>query len=150
MIIEVNGKDYPVNVTYKNNKNMYLRIKDDLSINVTAPHRMPEVRIIKFINENLEYIEKVIIKKQQVKDKKEGKFEYLGNLYDICYTNKREVEFGSAKVFIGRSLNIDNWYKKEAKEIFTRVYNGCYANFRTRKKRPELKIRKMKSRAISN
>ena len=146
MTIEINGKDYPINVTYKNNKNMYLRIKDDLSINITAPHLMPKSRIVKFVNENIDYIAKVISKKETIKEKKEGKFEFLGKLYDISYINKRTVEFGSTKVFIGRNVNIDNWYKKTALDIFTRVFDACFLNFETRKKKPQLKIRRMKSK----
>lgn len=146
MIIEINGKNYPVTIVYKNNKNMYLRIKDDLSITVTAPRLMTKNRIIKFINENIDYVTRVITEKQAVKDRKEGKFEFLGKLYDICYINKRKVEFGNTKVFIGKNVNIDNWYKKTALEVFSKVYDFCYSNFETRKKKPMLKIRRMKSK----
>ena len=146
MKIEINGKEYPVNITYKNNKNMHLRIKDDLTINITAPYLMPKTKIINFINENIKYVSRVILEKESVKEKKEGKFEFLGKLYDIYYINKRKVEFGSTKVFIGKSVNIDNWYKKTALEIFTKVYDTCFINFETRKKKPMLKIRRMKSK----
>ena len=146
MNIKINGKDYEVNIIYKDNKNMYLRIKDDLTIQVTTPKRMPKNRITNFINNNLEYIAKVITRKETVKEAKKGKFEYLGKLYEINYINKRRIELGSTKVFLGRDVNIDNWYRKQAKEIFTETYDKCFSNFKTRKKKPELKIRKMKSK----
>ena len=49
-------------------------------------------------------------------------------------------------MFLGRDVNIDNWYRKQAKEMFTETYDKCFSSFKTRKKKPELKIRKMKSK----
>ena len=48
MYLEFNNKTYPITITYKNNKNMYLRIKDDLTITITAPKYMSEKRIRDF------------------------------------------------------------------------------------------------------
>lgn len=86
MEIELNGKSYQVNITYKNNKNMYLRIKDDLTIQITAPKNIPISRITKFVETNINYISKTLHQKEEKKLKKQNKFEYLGTLYDICYT----------------------------------------------------------------
>lgn len=146
MNIEINGKDYTVNIIYKDNKNMYLRIKDDLTINVTTPKRMPKRTITSFVNSHLDYIAKVISRKEKVKEEKKDKFEYLGKLYEISYINKRRIELGSTKVFMGKDVNIDNWYRKNAKEIFGEKFDECFSNFKAKKKKPELKIRKMKSK----
>ncbi len=146
MNIKVNGKDYEVNIIYKDNKNMYLRIKDDLTIQVTTPKRISKNKIISFINSNLEYIAKVITRKETVKENKKGKFEYLGKLYEINYINKRRLELGSTKVFIGKDVNVENWYRKMAKSVFAEAFDNCFSKFKTRKKKPELKIRKMKSK----
>lgn len=146
MNIKVNGKDYEVNIIYKDNKNMYLRIKDDLTIQVTTPKRMRKSKIMSFINNNLEYIAKVITKKETIKEKKKDKFEFLGKLYEINYINKRRLELGNTKVFIGKDINIDNWYRKMAKTIFSEEFDKCFSVFKTKKKKPELKIRKMKSK----
>ena len=45
MNIKINNKIYNVEIIYKNNKNMYLRIKDDLKIVVTAPLKISEKKI---------------------------------------------------------------------------------------------------------
>lgn len=143
MEIRINDKDYFIEIIYKNNKNMYLRIKNDLRIVVTAPYGTSSKRIKKFISDNMDYVSKNVIKKEEVISLKSGKFEYLGKLYDICYTNERKIVFGTNMVFVGRLVNINNWYKKEASSIFLEYYNACFDNFCFSGRRPVLKIRKM-------
>lgn len=146
MDIQINDKIYRVEIIYKNNKNMYLRIKDDLKIVVTAPLRISEKKIKKFIESNIDYISKVIIQKEEVLAKKQDKFQYLGKLYDICYINERKIFLGEEKALIGKNINIENWYKKQALEIFENYYNSCFQSFAEAKYKPVLKIRKMKGK----
>lgn len=146
MNIKINNKIYNVEIIYKNNKNMYLRIKDDLKIVVTAPLRISEKKIQKFVESNIDYISKVITQKEKVLAKKQDKFQYLGKLYDICYINERKIFLGEEKALIGKNVNIDNWYKKNATEVFENYYNSCFQNFKEAKYKPILKIRKMKGK----
>jgi predicted metal-dependent hydrolase len=146
MQIQINDIVYPIEITYKNNKNMYLRIKDGPKIEITAPNRTPERVIKKFIESNIDYIAKNVIKKEQLKNKKAGKFEYLGHYYDILYTGKYGITLTDTVAYIGQNTNIDNWYKKEAKEMFKEYYDECFKNFREANLKPDLKIRKMKSK----
>ena len=146
MNIKINNKIYNVEIIYKNNKNMYLRIKDDLKIVVTAPLKISEKKIQKFVESNIDYISKVIIQKEEVLAKKKDKFQYLGKLYDICYINERKIFLGEEKALIGKNVNIDNWYKKNAIEVFENYYNSCFQNFKEAKYKPLLKIRKMKGK----
>lgn len=146
MNIKINNKIYNVEIIYKNNKNMYLRIKDDLKIVVTAPLKISEKKIQKFVESNIYYISKVIIQKEEVLAKKQDKFQYLGKLYDICYINERKIFLGDEKALIGKNVNIDNWYKKNAIEVFENYYNSCFQNFKEAKYKPLLKIRKMKGK----
>lgn len=146
MNIKINNKIYNVEIIYKNNKNMYLRIKDDLKIVVTAPLKISEKKIQKFVESNIDYISKVIIQKEEVLAKKQDKFQYLGKLYDICYINERKIFLGDEKALIGKNVNIDNWHKKNAIEVFENYYNSCFQNFKEAKYKPLLKIRKMKGK----
>ena len=146
MNIKINNKIYNVEIIYKINKNMYLRIKDDLKIVVTAPLKISEKKIQKFVESNIDYISKVIIQKEEVLAKKQDKFQYLGKLYDICYINERKIFLGEEKALIGKNVNIDNWYKKNAIEVFENYYNSCFQNFKEAKYKPLLKIRKMKGK----
>lgn len=146
MKLELNNKTYPIEIIYKNNKNMYLRIKDDLKVVITAPKRTPERVITSFISNNIDYIKKIIIQKEQIKTKKQDKLEYLGNLYDICRINEKNIYIGDTKAFVGTKVNLDTWYKKKSKEVFETYYNDCFEQFKESKIKPDLKIRKMKSK----
>ena len=142
MKIEINDITYPIEIIYKNNKNMYLRIKDGPKIEITAPIRTPQRTIEKFIETNINYIAKNVIKKQQIQNKKSGKFEYLGHYYDILYTGKYGITLTDTVAYIGQNTNVDNWYKKEAKEMFKEYYDECFKNFKEANLKPDLKIRK--------
>ena len=146
MKLELNNKTYPIEIIYKNNKNMYLRIKDDLKVVITAPKRTPERVITSFISKNIDYIKKIIIQKEQIKTKKQYKLEYLGNIYDICRINEKNIYIGDTKAFVGTKVNLDTWYKKKSKEVFETYYNNCFEQFKESKIKPDLKIRKMKSK----
>ena len=146
MKLEINEIVYPVEIIYKNNKNMYLKIKDGPRIEVIAPFRTTDKTIKKFIESNSSYITKNVIKKQQIANKKSGKFEYLGHYYDILYTGKYGITLSDTTAYIGQNTNVDNWYKKEAKEMFKEYYEECFKNFKEASMKPELKIRKMKSK----
>ncbi len=146
MKLELNNKTYPIEIIYKNNKNMYLRIKDDLKVVITAPKRTPERVITSFISNNIDYIKKIIIQKEQIKTKKQDKLEYLGNLYDVCRINEKNIYIGDTKAFVGTKVNLDTWYKKKSKEVFETYYNNCFEQFKESKIKPDLKIRKMKSK----
>lgn len=146
MILKINEKEYHIMIIYKANKNMYLRIKDDLSIVVTAPFGISVSKISKFVNSNLKFITKTILEKEAKLKRYEDKFLFLGKLYDKCYINKRGIEFGKNKAFIGNNTNITNWYLKEAKVIFPKIYDDCFKSFNYKGSKPLLKIRKMKSK----
>ncbi len=146
MYLEFDDKSYKIEIIYKNNKNMYLRVKDDLRIVVTVPFGIKDKVIMKFISDNIEYIKKVLSSKESIKSRKKDKFEYLGNLYDICRINEKKVVLGDNRVFIGNSVNVDSWYKKQAKIVFEECYDKCFSRFKESVFKPVLKIRKMSSK----
>lgn len=145
MYLEFNDKTYPITITYKNNKNMYLRIKDDLTITITAPKYMSEKRIRDFVNSNIEYIRKCIVKKENKHTREEGKLSFLGNWYDIVYTNDKNISFGNNKVFVGKSVDIDKYYKKMAIDIFKERLDQIYPIIQGIPY-PDLRVRKMKTK----
>ena len=145
MYLEFNNKTYPITITYKNNKNMYLRIKDDLTITITAPKYMSEKRIKDFVNSNIDYIRKCIVKKENKHTREEGKLSFLGNWYDIVYTNDKNISFGNNKVFVGKSVDIDKYYKKMASDIFKERLDQIYPIIQGIPY-PDLRVRKMKTK----
>lgn len=146
MNLEIDGKVYTIVIEYKRNKNMYLRIKDDLTIYITAPYGIKIDRITSFVEKNIPYIKKHLLKKEELQQKLNNKFLYLGESYDICFIEQNKIVFGKDKIFIGKNFNINNWYKKQALEIFKEHYDNCFANFKETNFKPVLKIRKMKSK----
>ena len=146
MEIQINDKIYPIEVIYKANKNMYLRIKDGPKIEITVPKSMPKQMINKFVEKNIKYIVTHVEKKEKVIENKKNKFEFLGHYYNISYTNKYGITLSDTTAYIGKNTNIDNWYKKEAKEMFKEYYDECFKKFKEAELKPDLKIRRMKSK----
>ena len=146
MEFRLGENSYPVAIVKKvQNKNTYIRVKPDLTLYITANILATNKSIEKLINENRKAIEKMYEKQLTKKENNTG-FYYLGKRYDIVYTNGKEITFGENKVFVGKDINIDNWYKKEAKKIFKEHLDNCYNNFTKKIPYPSLRIRKMTSR----
>ena len=146
MLFKIDDNYYDVIIEYKDNKNLYLRVKDDIKIHISAPKRMSEREIKKFLEDNRSSIERFISIMENKHKRIDNKFLYLGNIYDISYIEGRKLIFGSSKVFIGKSLNINNFYKKEAQRIFNEHYDMCFNNFDESNFKPDLVIRKMKTK----
>lgn len=145
MILEINDKTYEVIITYKNNKNMYLRVKDDLKIYITAPKYIKQKEIEDFIKNNIKSISKIINEKDALHKKHDNKFLYLGKPYEIVKITDNKIIIGNDKVFIGE-INIDKFYKKQASIIFKERLDYIYNIFSENIPYPKLKIRKMTSK----
>lgn len=69
MKLNINGVDYKVNIIRKNNKNTYIRVKEDLNIYITTSFFTPNSYIKKLINDNIYTIEKMINRELKKKRK---------------------------------------------------------------------------------
>ena len=146
MQVEINKKKYTVEIIKKiTNRNTYIRVRDDLTIYVTTNSFVSNKSINKLIMENKSSIIKMIEKKEKKKSK-EDYFWYLGNKYEIVYTNDKSLSFGDVKVFIPHGFDIDKWYKKQAGSLFLERSNFNYDIFSENIPFPKLTIRKMTSR----
>lgn len=141
-----NDNIYDVVIERKiNNKNTYIRVKDDLKILVTTNKFTSDKAIKKLIDENYSKIEKMIDAKNIKKENNEGFF-YLGKKYDIVYVKYCDISLGNNKVFLNKTFDIDKWYKMQAKKIFKEHLDYIYNKFSRSIPYPSLKIRKMTSR----
>ena len=146
MLIEIDNNNYIVKVVRKKTtKNTYIRIKDENIIYVTTNIRTTDKDINKLIEENKLSIKRML-KKNSKKIDNNKDFWFLGKRYEIVYTNSLGITLGEEKVFIDRQIDIDKWYKKQAKTIFLKHFNACYNNFSRKIPYPSLFIRKMTSR----
>ena len=129
----------------RSTKNTYIRVKDDLTIYVTTNIFTRDKDIAKLLDENYDSICRMI-KKQKVKNTNNENFNYLGKNYEIIYVDYCDISFGEERVFLNKNLDIDKWYKKQAKTLFLEHLDMIYNNFSRSIPYPDLKIRKMTTR----
>lgn len=146
MIINIKGKDYTVIVNKKDNKNTYIRINDNLEIEVSASKYMNNKMISDLINHNLIKVEKMILRKES---KKVADFDvYLLSkkfrVVIISNINKPEID---GEFIYGKSLiEINKYVDKINFDYFSKLLKECYDIFEENFLFPNLKVRKMKSR----
>lgn len=146
MKLDVDGRKYDIVIDRKaGTRNTYIRVKKDLVIYVTTNIFTSTRTIEKLCNDNYLKIVKMIREQELKKENNEG-FRYLGKKYDIVYVSYTDISFGENKVFLNKNLDIDKWYKKQAKSIFLEHLDLMYDRFSKKIPYPSLKIRKMTSR----
>ena len=140
-----NGLTLKVVINSKNIKNMYLRIKNNDTICISAPKWISNKKINDFIKDNEDAIIKILNKrKDNIVNSNELLFK--GKKYEIIYIKQRKVIFTKDKVYLSKSMNIKNFYKKEAEHFFLEHFISCYNRFEEKIVLPKLKIRNMKSK----
>lgn len=137
--------EYNVIIEKKNNKNLYIRIKED-GIHVTCNYLTSKSMIKKVLDENNNALRKMVnhMKKE---DEKKDKFFYLGNSYAIIIDEKlSKVSIIDGKIYTKNSIMLNNWLKEEIIRIFDERYVYIFNRFNESVKSPILKIRNMKTR----
>lgn len=146
MTLNIDNETYNLEIVKKSTtKNIYIRVKDDLTIYVTCNTLTSNRKIMSVIEENYDSIRKMI-KKVKEKIKFNSEFYYLGKKYDIIYTEFCDLKLGENKVFISRDFDLDKWKKKEALRIFSEHLELCYRSFSRKIPHPKLRLRKMTTR----
>ena len=146
MKYELDGTLYDVIINKKNNKNLYVRVKDDMNIYVSCNYFTTKGMIEKVLNENKESLRKMVnnIKK---KNQNSGKFFYLGKSYDIIYKEDiRETIVQNDTIITQNDKTFNKWYKEEILRVFDERYVYVFNRFKENIKSPILKIRDMKTR----
>lgn len=147
MEFNVDDTIYNVVIEKKNNKNLYIRILDDLSVKITCPKYYTDAMIKKVINENKESILKMINKQgKKQENKKNDEFSLLGRKLNIKYLDVKSPKYDGYNLIIKNDEMLNRWYKKQAKEIFKNYLDEAYYVFDEKIPYPKLKIRGMKTR----
>lgn len=146
MKYKINNQEYDVVIEKKNNKNTYIRVKEDMKIYVTTNYFVSKSYIKTLLDNNTDYLEKMLTKrKNQIE--KEDSFYYLGNKYDIILVSSfNEVEIDNNKIYVKDSKTLEKWYKKQMIELFQNRLEFNYHRFEENIPYPNLKIRNMKTR----
>lgn len=146
MKVLIDGIVYDVIIERKNNKNTYLRVKEDLNIYVTTSYFTPDFMIKKFVLNNKEFILKQMDKMEKRLDKK-LEYYYLGNKIDVVIINTlKKTIFENNTLYVKQKTDIEKWYKKQMKIVFKEHLDEIYNRFTKTVPYPNLVIRKMKTR----
>lgn len=119
MQTELCNENVDVVIIRKNNKNIYLRFKEDLKLYATCNRFVTIKEIQNLIVSNKSKLEKMYqnVKKQQEKDQL---FYYLGKPYTIVYDkNIDKAEIKEDFLFVKNEKDLEKFYKQECLRIFT-------------------------------
>ncbi len=136
-------KIYNVEIIKKNNKNIYIRVKDGKVV-ITCNYLTTKREIDRLIKENYNVITKMIDKEEKRKEKEE-KFYLFGNVYDVIYGFK-ELSIEKNKIYVLDQKQLEKYLDKKIKEIFSERLTYFYNKYEEKIPIPNLKIRKMTSR----
>ena len=139
--------DYLVIIEKKNNKNLYIRITEDLKIKITCNYLFTKLSIKKVLEDNRQSIEKMIDK--QIKKNETNKREYnnlLGKKLNIIYKEVKRPIYNLDTIIVKDDVMLNNWYKKYAKDVFKKYLDEAYFVFDEKIPYPIIKVRSMKTR----
>lgn len=144
MKIVIDNKEIELVIHYKNNKNLYIRARDEKTLEVTCNPFMTTKKIMKVIKENEPKIISMLKQKEKeaLKDKD---FWYLGKPYQIVYENVSHSYFEAEKIHVKNEQALQKFYNVETERVFKSEVERILPFF---KNIPffTLKIRKMKTR----
>ena len=145
MKFQIDDKYYNVVIEKKNNKNTYIRVKDDLTIYVTTSYFASKSYVEKLLIQNSDYLKKIILKREEKKDS--TSYNYLGKSYEVITCNSfSEIEFCADKIYTPNEKALNNFIKKNINNIFREHLDKNYNLFLENIPYPKLKIRNMKTR----
>ena len=142
----LDGEEYKVDIQRKNNKNIYVRIKEDLTIQVSARKFTTKKEIKTLLDNNQDFLRKTINKrkKEQIKN---DKFLIFGEEYEIVVMPQfKNIKMVDKVIYTPDPTKLDKWLKKEIKRIFEDRVRINYVRFEEKIPYPEVKIRSMKTR----
>lgn len=133
-------------VIRKDNKNTYIRVKEDLKIYVYTNRWTKDKEIKKLIEDNHKYIEKML-DRQNRKVIENTKNYLLGREIDVVVLSTQDKpEIYNNKLYVKDRSKINKYYKEIASEIFKERLDYIYSKFDENIPYPKLKIRHMTSR----
>lgn len=141
----IDGGVVEVVIVYKNNKNIYLRFKEDKKLYATCNRFVREKDIENLIDNNIKKITKMYreITKTTYNDLF---FNYLGHQYTICYNESVKNPYFEGDVFfVKNEKSLQKFYASEVKRIFTSEVERIIPYFKNIPKFT-LKFRNMKTR----
>lgn len=144
MVFKYNDKDYEIVIVRKNNKNTYIRVKED-KIYVNTNYFTTKGAIKKLIDDNYNSIIKMIDKVNKRKINEEL-FYLFGKHYDIIYNKVDSVKIVDDKIYVKDERTFNKWFNGYIRTTYSNHLEYWYNIFEEEIPIPNLKIRKMKTR----
>ena len=141
----IDNNEYEVVIIKKNNKNTYIRVKEDLKIYVTTNIFSSKHYIKTLLDNNTESIKKMI-EQQSKQIKKKEYFYYLGEKYEVFIDDVDGIKFLDDAIFVENEKYLNKWLNKKIKELFQERLDYNYNRYNEKIPYPKLKIRSMKTR----
>jgi len=146
MEVTIDGNNYEVVIIRKNNKNTYIRVKNDNKIYVTTNFLAPKRYIYNLINNNLDSIRKMLEKVNSDNEKKDIFF-YLGKRYDIIVVPIiKKIQINEDNILTPSLKEFDKFLKKESMKVFKERYEYVLTYFKEDIIPPQIRVRTMKTR----
>lgn len=137
-----NNKEYNIEIIRKNNKNTYIRVRNN-TIVITTNYLTSTKTIEKLINNNRNFIDKALTK--SIEKKEDTYFKLFGKSYDIVY-GFPNTEIEENKIYTKDEKTLNKYLTKYIYNIYEEKLNHWYNIFEENIPVPNLKIRKMTSR----
>ena len=132
-------------IEYKNNKNLYIRVTDDLELLVTCNRRVTSKEILNIIKKNEKSLINMYLKKEKELDK-DSIFYYLGNPYTIIYNKDiKKYDIVDDCIIVKDEKMLKKFYSDECIRVFSnelRKYEPMFSYL----PKYSLRVRKMKTR----
>lgn len=135
---------YPVEVIYKNNKNTYIRVKEQKII-ITTNYLTSFNQLTKLLQNNTQVITKMLHQDQK-QIQKNNQFLIFGKEYHIQYQQNTKIEIQNNIIYTKDEKTLSTWLKKYIKTTYQNHLKYWYEQFEENIPIPNLKIRKMKTR----
>ncbi|MEE3342780.1 MAG: M48 family metallopeptidase [Bacilli bacterium] len=138
------NKDYEVLIARKNNKNTYIRIKDN-TVYITTNRFATNLGIKKLLIDNRKTIEKMIDKSIK-KAEKEKYFYLFGKQYNINLNSNELILIEDNIIYTKDNKTLEKWLNNYIETTYSNHLKYWYDKFEEHIPYPHLKIRKMKTR----
>lgn len=145
MQVSLGGYLIDVEIEYKSNKNLYIRVNDDLKMHVTCNRLFTKNQILDVINKNQKKLLKMY--ESKLKEVDNNNFYYfLGDKYTIIYDEsiKQPIIDGDL-IFVKNEKMLDKFTKDKIISVFQERLDKCALTFESLPKYT-LRVRKMSTR----
>ena len=95
----IDEREYEVVIIKKNNKNSYIRVKEDMRIYVSTNYFTSKRHIKNMLNENIAYLKKMLDKVER-KVENSKLFYYLGKKYDIIMLPEENITILDNRIYV--------------------------------------------------